>query len=216
MTVKSAGGTKIRERTCAACRETGAPDTMVRWVRADEGAVVPDLRGRSFGRGAWVHPRPECLKRLQPALQKSFKAQVTTSTPEALQLLRCAAICETQKLLGQARRQGLMIFGMDRTGQAWQSGEVHLVMVAQDARASSSVDFVGQAVTAGKAVVWSTKAELGGLFGRAEIGVLGVTDRGLAQRLFGAIAMALLVQPAPCGDKSSGPDFTFVARLNEQ
>ncbi|GAA1829939.1 hypothetical protein GCM10009836_04790 [Pseudonocardia ailaonensis] len=34
-------------------------------VVAVDGALVPDPRRRLPGRGAWVHPRPECLDRAE-------------------------------------------------------------------------------------------------------------------------------------------------------
>lgn len=202
--VPTARSDKTKERTCAACRERVPPDELVRWVRGDDGAVVPDLQARAFGRGAWLHARLECLKKLQPALQKSFKAPVTTTTPEALALLGLAATHRVGQLLGQGRQQGALVYGSDRVAEEWRSGAVAAVVVALDARAAGESDTVRDAITQGQACAWGSKAELGALFGRAEIGVLGVTDRGLARRLFGAIAMALLVRTAPVAAKSSG------------
>lgn len=170
---------------------------MIRWVRDDGGAVVPDLTGRSFGRGAWTHPRPECLKNLQKSLARSFKGQVTTSTREALSLLGDAARHRVFQLLGAARRQKKAIFGSDATSEGWQKGEVCLILVAQDAQAAAKSSAVAEATLQGKACAWGTKEQLGGLFGRPEIGVLGLCDRGLAKSLFGAIAMALLVREEP-------------------
>ena len=197
------GARKGPERTCAACRAHGARDELIRWVRDESGAVVPDLSARTFGRGAWVHGRPECLKKLQSALSRGFKAPVTTTTAEALQLLRAAAEHRTAQMLGAARRQNAVVFGTDATAEAWRQGRVALILLAQDARAAATSGFVGEAVTADCLRVWGTKAELGHLFGRAEIGVLGVVDRGLAIRLFGAIAMALLVREPGFGGAQS-------------
>ncbi|WP_084671256.1 DUF448 domain-containing protein [Sporichthya polymorpha] len=47
-------------RTCVGCRER-APKTDLLRVVAVEGQCVPDPRGRLPGRGAHLHPRPECL-----------------------------------------------------------------------------------------------------------------------------------------------------------
>jgi predicted RNA-binding protein YlxR (DUF448 family) len=170
---------------------------MIRWVRDDGGAVVPDLSGRSFGRGAWTHPRPDCLRNLQKSLARSFKRPVITPTGEALSLLGQGARHRVSQLLGAARRQKKAIFGSDATSEGWQRGEVYLILVARDAQAAAKSTAVAGAVAQGKACAWGTKHELGRLFGRSEIGVLGLCDRGLAKSLFGAIAMALLVQEEP-------------------
>lgn len=158
---------------------------------------MPDLKGRSFGRGAWVHPQTECLRRLIPSLQRSFRAPVVTTGPEALALLRAAAEHRAWQMLGDGRRQRLLVGGSDVTARAWSAGQLSLVLVASDADAAAKLTFVSEAVSLGQARVWGTKSALGALFGRPEIGVVGLTDRGLAQRLFGAIAMALLVPGAP-------------------
>ena len=52
-------------RTCVGCRQRAAKADLVRVVlderRADR-EVVPDPRGRLPGRGAYLHPTPDCLQ----------------------------------------------------------------------------------------------------------------------------------------------------------
>ena len=53
-------------RTCVGCRNRGAKSDLLRIVveRSPDGAtrrLVPDLRGGMPGRGAHLHPDPECL-----------------------------------------------------------------------------------------------------------------------------------------------------------
>ncbi|MDT0277172.1 YlxR family protein [Blastococcus goldschmidtiae] len=52
--------TSIPERTCVGCRRR-APVTDLLRVVESSGALVPDPRRRLPGRGASVHPTPECL-----------------------------------------------------------------------------------------------------------------------------------------------------------
>jgi ribosomal protein L7Ae-like RNA K-turn-binding protein len=169
---------------------------MVRWVCDEQGAVVPDLLGRSFGRGAWVHPRAKCMAKLIPALSRSFKATVTTTQAEALEMLVLGAHHRIAQLLGSAHRQKHLVFGGDVCEETDRRGQLHLLIVATDARAASTKGFVERAVVEGRARSWGTKANLGQLLARSEVALIGVTDRGLAQRLFGAIAMALLAPPS--------------------
>ncbi len=67
------------ERTCVGCRQASEPDALVRFVLGLDGEIVPDLAGGAFGRGAWVHPSPECLARAPRSMARSFSAQVKTS-----------------------------------------------------------------------------------------------------------------------------------------
>ncbi|MFL6098065.1 MAG: YlxR family protein [Blastococcus sp.] len=52
--------TSIPVRTCVGCRKR-APVTDLLRVVVRSGALVPDPRRRLPGRGASVHPSPECL-----------------------------------------------------------------------------------------------------------------------------------------------------------
>jgi uncharacterized protein len=47
-------------RTCVGCRVRAAKSALLRVVAVD-GALLPDPRGRSTGRGAHVHPTAECV-----------------------------------------------------------------------------------------------------------------------------------------------------------
>jgi predicted RNA-binding protein YlxR (DUF448 family) len=46
------------------CRTRAAADDLLRVVAVD-GVLIPDLRRRLPGRGAWLHPVPECLSRAE-------------------------------------------------------------------------------------------------------------------------------------------------------
>lgn len=50
-------GRRNAERTCIVTREVRPPHEMIRFVLSPEGSVVPDLRARLPGRGAWVSAR---------------------------------------------------------------------------------------------------------------------------------------------------------------
>ncbi|MET0741521.1 MAG: YlxR family protein [Candidatus Nanopelagicales bacterium] len=49
------------QRTCVGCRIRVDKSDLLRVVVVD-GALVPDHRGRLPGRGAYVHPVPDCLE----------------------------------------------------------------------------------------------------------------------------------------------------------
>ena len=54
---------KIPQRQCMGCRERRAKREMIRVVRSPEGNVSLDFGGKMNGRGAYICPDPECLKK---------------------------------------------------------------------------------------------------------------------------------------------------------
>ena len=54
---------KIPLRQCLGCREMKPKRELVRVVRAPDGSVSLDFKGKSPGRGAYVCPNEECLKK---------------------------------------------------------------------------------------------------------------------------------------------------------
>ncbi len=50
----------VPQRTCIACRRTGAKRGLIRLVRDADGHVVVDLTGKRHGRGAYLCHDPTC------------------------------------------------------------------------------------------------------------------------------------------------------------
>ena len=77
---------KIPMRQCVGCREMKPKKELVRVVKSPEGVISIDLRGKAPGRGAYVCPSKECLRRAikSGALARGFE---TTIPPEVLQQL---------------------------------------------------------------------------------------------------------------------------------
>ena len=70
---------KIPQRQCMGCRERKAKRDMIRVVRTTQGTVTLDFGGKLNGRGAYVCPDPECLKKAQKSkgLERSFKMNLS-------------------------------------------------------------------------------------------------------------------------------------------
>ena len=78
---------KIPMRQCLGCREMKPKPELIRVVRSPEGEISLDFRGKKPGRGAYVCPAPECLKRVRKsrALERAFSAQLPAQVYDALE-----------------------------------------------------------------------------------------------------------------------------------
>lgn len=78
---------KIPLRQCVGCREMKPKKELIRVVRSPEGEVSLDFKGKKPGRGAYVCPDPECLKRARKAraLERAFSAPLPPEVWDALE-----------------------------------------------------------------------------------------------------------------------------------
>ena len=69
---------KIPQRQCMGCRERKAKRELIRVVRTPEGNVNLDFGGKMNGRGAYICPDAECLKKAirSKALDRSLEVTI--------------------------------------------------------------------------------------------------------------------------------------------
>ena len=69
---------KIPQRQCMGCRERKNKRELLRVVRCTDGSVRLDFSGKLSGRGAYVCPNPECLKKAvrSKALDRSLEVTI--------------------------------------------------------------------------------------------------------------------------------------------
>ena len=73
---------KIPQRQCMGCRERKAKREMIRVVRMTDGNVSLDFSGKLNGRGAYICPDPECLKKAQKT--RSLERRLEVPIPETV------------------------------------------------------------------------------------------------------------------------------------
>jgi predicted RNA-binding protein YlxR (DUF448 family) len=73
---------KIPLRQCVGCREMKPKRELIRVVRSPEGEISLDFRGKANGRGAYLCPNAECLKKAIRA--KSLERAFSTAIPEEI------------------------------------------------------------------------------------------------------------------------------------
>ncbi len=69
---------KIPQRQCMGCRQRKDKRDLIRVVRTTDGTVCLDRSGKLNGRGAYVCPDPECLKKARKArsLERSLEVEI--------------------------------------------------------------------------------------------------------------------------------------------
>lgn len=73
---------KQPERRCIGCGEHFPKKELIRIVRMPSGEITLDLTGKVSGRGAYVCPRLDCLRRARKA--KRAEAALECPIPEAV------------------------------------------------------------------------------------------------------------------------------------
>ena len=78
---------KIPQRQCMGCRERKAKRDMIRVVRGTDGNVSLDFGGKMNGRGAYICPDMECLKKAirSKALDRSLEVTIPEEVYDRLQ-----------------------------------------------------------------------------------------------------------------------------------
>lgn len=77
---------KIPIRQCLGCREQKAKNELLRVVRAPDGSVSLDFRGKAPGRGAYICRSGDCLKKAvrSKALERSLEVPIPEEVYERL------------------------------------------------------------------------------------------------------------------------------------
>ena len=77
---------KIPMRQCLGCREMKPKPELLRVVRSPEGEVSLDTRGKKPGRGAYVCPNADCLKKAVKtrALSRALETEIPDEVMQRL------------------------------------------------------------------------------------------------------------------------------------
>ena len=78
---------KIPLRQCIGCGEMKSKREMIRVIKTPEGEILLDATGRKNGRGAYLCPSGECLKKAvkNKGLERSFKMAIPKEIYENLE-----------------------------------------------------------------------------------------------------------------------------------
>ena len=78
---------KVPLRQCIGCQEMKSKKEMIRVIKTAEDEIMLDATGRKHGRGAYLCPSMECLKKAVKGkgLERSFKMAIPKEVYETLE-----------------------------------------------------------------------------------------------------------------------------------
>ena len=125
---------KAPERTCVATREVRPADELIRFVRAPDGTVVPDLKRALPGRGVWVTATAEAVRLAikKKAFSRGFKDAAIVAPDLDLQV-GDLILKQTLAMLGFVNKAGLAVTGFAKVESALAQDQVVALVHASDA-----------------------------------------------------------------------------------
>lgn len=178
------------ERTCAGCRARDDRDALARFVLGPDGRLVADASRKLPGRGVSVHPRRSCIEAAarRGGFARALRTSVQVDADTLVDQLSAQYHRRIEGLLLAASRKRALVLGTEAVRGELRRDAPDMLLVAADA-AGRREELERTAQRLGdKCLVYGTKAELGRLFGRDEVGVLAIEDRGIAGEIARAAA----------------------------
>jgi len=134
----------VPERTCILTREHGTRDGLIRLALSPDGEVLPDVRAKAPGRGAWIGVGRPALEaahakgKLKAALSRAFKTGEVRIPDDLGARIEAALRQAMLDRLGLEARAGTLLTGSEKIETALRRGEVHLLLHAADAGADGN------------------------------------------------------------------------------
>ncbi len=185
------------QRSCILTRRTAPREELIRLALGPDGKVVPDVRARAPGRGAWIGVGRRALDeanakgKLKGALSRAFGTGPIEVPATLGEMIETALRQQALDRLGLEARGGTLINGAERVEQAARAGRVHLLVHAADAgedgrRRLDQAWRVGGGEASGL-VFPEGRTILSVALGRENVVHLALTDAAAARRVLHAI-----------------------------
>lgn len=179
---------KVPLRQCIGCQEMKSKKEMIRVIKTAEDEIMLDATGRKNGRGAYLCPSMECLKKAVKGkgLERSFKMAIPKEVYETLER-RWKNLADNKRLLslvGLATRARKVVSGEFSTEKSVKSGKSHLVIVSEEASDNTKKKFTNMCTYYKVPIyLFGTKDELGHAMGQEFRASLSVEDAGFAKSM---------------------------------
>ena len=136
---KKQRGAHVPERKCILSGDHDGRDNLVRLALGPDGEILPDVRAKAPGRGAWIGVSRDALEqaqangRLKGALARAFKTNALRIPDDLADRIETALRQAALDRLGLEARSGTLLTGTEKIEVAARKGEVHLLLHAADA-----------------------------------------------------------------------------------
>jgi len=131
-------------RKCILSGEKEAREHLVRLALSPDGDVLPDVRAKAPGRGAWIGVTRAELDtaiakgKLRGALARAFKTSDIRIPDDLGERIETQLRRNALDRLGLESRSGAVVTGGEKLDKAARSGKLHLLLHASDAGADGS------------------------------------------------------------------------------
>lgn len=178
---------KIKEdqhRMCIMCRRIATPELLLRFVRAPDGTLAFDVKGRLPGRGAYVCANVKCLERAvqRRAFFRAFDEDVIVGWPELMNDVDHVLRKYVLDNLGLALVAGQCVAGRTKAFEKVAKGEATALLVASDLTERSTKD-LGLDTCQIDVLVGPSKEQLGAALGKVETGVVALLKGRISDRV---------------------------------
>jgi predicted RNA-binding protein YlxR (DUF448 family) len=191
----------MTERRCILSGDRADPETLVRLALGPAGEILPDVRAKAPGRGAWVGVPRDALEKaqangkLKDALARAFKTGEFAVPDDLSALIEGALRRDLLSRLGLESKASMLLTGSEKIDVAARKGQVKILLHAADAAADGNRK-LDQALRVGQE---AEGTDLAGLvlpvdrnalsmaMGRENVVHIAVTDSKAASRLRAAV-----------------------------
>jgi len=186
------------ERTCVLTRAAAPREDLIRLALSPDGEILPDVRAKAPGRGAWIGVDRPTLEeaqgkgKLKAALARAFKTSELRIPVDLAGRIETALRQAALDRFGLEARSGTLLTGTEKIEAAARKGEVRLLLHAADAgedgnRKLDQAWRVGGGGPQGL-VIPAERPTLSLALGRQNVVHIALIDRGAAARVGKALA----------------------------
>lgn len=169
-------GEAVNGRMCIVTRQSGTPETLIRFVAGPEGRVVADLKKQLPGRGCWVSAERAVLEKAvaKKLFNRALRADVTAG-PELADEVDRLLVLQLAGMMNLARKAAQFVSGASKVEQAVRGlaalATFHAVDAAPDGvrkidQARKAMSFVAEDGQQIPSYRFFAEAEMEGLLGQ--------------------------------------------------